>query len=120
MDLFVNLLGLLLMGFIVWWFWIWKPPKAAQLNQGIIDIVVTDGVYQPAQIELPLGIKSTLRFTRKDPSPCAAMVIIDGCDIAEELPLGHPKEIVLTPTESGSYPFHCQMNMYKGMIKVIA
>ena len=111
--LIINLLGVLLIGLIVWWFWIYKS-KEVSVDDGAVTIIVDNGSYQPSRIRLPTGQATTLRFLRKDASPCAEMVVFSAFDISEELPLNKPKDINLPPMESGEYPFTCQMQMYRG------
>lgn len=115
--IFVNLLGLLLIALIVWWFWIYKP-KAVSADQDTTTVVVDNGIYEPSRILIPAGQRTTLRFLRKDASPCAEKVLFAELNIAEELPLNTPKDISLPPLASGEYPFTCQMQMYRGMIVV--
>ncbi|MFE8070236.1 cupredoxin domain-containing protein [Marinobacteraceae bacterium S3BR75-40.1] len=113
----VNGIGLALIVFIVWWFWLWKP-KSTQAAGGAVDITVNDGVYDPGYIETKAGETLTLRFLRKDPSPCAEQVIFHDLDVSETLPVDKPKSISLTPKTPGTYRFSCQMNMYQGTLKV--
>ena len=72
----VNVAGLILIGLIVWWFWLSKP-KTQSAASGVIDVIVEGGVYVPARIEVVAGQPVTLRFLRKDPSPCAEKVLFD-------------------------------------------
>jgi plastocyanin domain-containing protein len=111
----VNVAGLVLVGLIVWWFWLSKP-KTQRAASGVIDIVVDGGVYAPARIEVAAGQPVTLRFLRKDPSPCAEKVLFDDLGIAADLPIGQPVELTVTPKEPGEYAFTCQMQMYRGML----
>jgi plastocyanin domain-containing protein len=111
----VNLAGLVLIGLIVWWFWLSKP-KAQRAASGVIDVMVEGGVYAPARIEVAAGEPVTLRFLRKDPSPCAEKVLFDDLGIAADLPIGQPVELTITPGKAGEYAFTCQMQMYRGML----
>lgn len=113
-----NLLGLLVIATIVWWFWLYKPEEATSAEQGIINVLVENGVYEPARIQIPAHQTSTLRFLRKDTTPCSATVIFNGLDISSDLPVNHPKNIEVTPSKSGNYTFGCQMQMYKGELIV--
>lgn len=117
-TLLVNITGLLLIAFIVWWFWLWQPKKAASARGGVVEISVDDGVYDPAFIQTRAGEPLTLRFLRKDPSPCAQQVIFEGLDIAAELPVGEKKDIRIQPQQPGNYRFTCQMQMYQGRLQV--
>ena len=113
--LLANILGAALIIFIVWWFW-WSTPKTQRvLSSGIIDVLVDGGVYTPARIEVAAGQPVTLRFLRKDPSPCAEQVVFASLGISRELVLNTPQEITFTPS-SGNHEFTCQMAMYRGML----
>ncbi|WP_353888865.1 cupredoxin domain-containing protein, partial [uncultured Pseudoalteromonas sp.] len=47
----INLLGLMLIALIVWWFWLYKPNKTiVQGNEVLIE--VRDGVYSPSSIQV--------------------------------------------------------------------
>ena len=116
--MWMNTLGFLLIAFVVWWFFFAKNKITRSDHHGI-DIKVENGVYTPARVEIPKNETVTLRFSRADGSPCAATVVFDGLDIEEELPLGQVKTINVTPSQPGSYAFHCQMNMYKGELVVV-
>lgn len=111
--LVINLLGMLLIGGIVWWFWLYKPPKV-DATEGVITITVENGVYQPSRICLPAGKAVTLRFIRKDASPCAGTVVFADYNISKELPLNQNTDIALPALAPGEYSFTCQMQMYRG------
>ncbi len=111
----VNIAGLVLAGLIVWWFWLSKP-KAQRAASGVIDVIVDAGVYTPARIEVTAGQPVTMRFLRKDPSPCAEKVFFDDLGIAADLPIGQPVELTITPKAPGEYAFTCQMQMYRGVL----
>ena len=113
----VNGAGLALIGLIVWWFWLSKP-KAQRAARGVIDVLVEGGVYTPARIEVAAGKPVTLRFLRKDPSPCAEKVLFDDLAVSADLPIGQPVELTLTPKEAGEHAFTCQMQMYRGTLVV--
>lgn len=112
----VNLLGLALMGFIVWWFWL-SRSRAQQLSGCTpIEIVVENGSYTPAHIEVPQGELVKLSFMRRDPSPHAEKVLFDGLDITLHLPLEVRTEIVIGPLTPGEYGFSCQTQRYRGSL----
>lgn len=115
--LLINLLGVLLIALIAWWFWIYKS-KEVVAGDGAVTVIVDNGTYQPSRIRLPAGQTNTLRFFRKDASPCAEMVVFSVLDISEELPLNKPKDIKLPALEPGKYSFNCQMQMYRGELIV--
>ena len=115
-SLLVNGAALLLLGFIVWWFWFSKPRAKQMAGEGPIEIIVDDGVYSPARIEVTVGKPVTLRFIRKDASPCAEKVLFDDFGLSADLPIGKPYELTVTPQKAGEYEFTCQMRMYRGKL----
>lgn len=115
--MFINILGVLLIGLIVWWFWLYKE-KDLSVAEGAINIVVENGTYQPAKIKLMAGQSTAITFLRKDASPCSATLLIPDFEISQELPLNKSVSIVLPTLTKGEYPFHCQMQMYKGSFVV--
>jgi plastocyanin domain-containing protein len=114
----VNLAGVALIALIVWWFWLSKPKLQKAAGSEPIEIIVDDGVYTPARIEVPLGKPVTLRFVRKDASPCAEKVLFDDFNISSDLPVGRPYDISFTPDKPGEHEFTCQMRMYRGSLVV--
>jgi plastocyanin domain-containing protein len=114
----VNVAGLLLMGFIVWWFWLYRPPAQQFASAEPIAVSVADGVYTPARIEVARGQPLVLRFTRQDPSPCAEQVIFADLGVSADLPLNQPVDVRLTFEQAGEFEFTCQMGMYRGALIV--
>lgn len=114
--LLINLAGLALIALIVWWFWLYQPPEA-QLED-TLDVSVDKGVYQPARLRVAAGKAVSLRFLRSDESPCAETVIFPQLDISATLPVGKSVSVELPPLEAGEYLFHCQMQMYRGVLLV--
>jgi plastocyanin domain-containing protein len=115
--LIANIIGLLLIALIVWWFWIFKSEAVTSESDEIV-IKVANGTYDPSRISLTAGQSSTIRFLRTDESPCSSVVVFAGLDISEDLPVGEIKEIALPALSPGEYPFTCQMQMYRGDLVV--
>ena len=111
----VNLGGFALIGLIVWWFWLYKPREVAAQD---VVVRVDNGSYQPARIRLPAHRASALAFERIDPSPCAEVVLFPDLDVSETLAVGQQTRIALPALEPGEYPYHCQMQMYRGVLVV--
>jgi len=113
----INLAGLALIGFIIWWFWLYKPTQV-EVSGDELTIVVENGIYQPANINIKPDQPTTLIFLRKDASPCAGTVLFPAFEISTELPLNKAIKIKLPVMKQGEYAFHCQMQMYKGTVTV--
>ena len=117
MIVIINSIGLLLIGEIIWWFWL-SSPKAVRAENTIVVIHVKDGVYSPARIESPAQKAITLEFIRTDSSGCSEYVVFSDLDIHEKLPLNTPYQIQLPVLQAGVYRFNCQMKMYQGELVV--
>lgn len=115
-ELMVAAGGLLLIGLIVWWFWLSGPKAQAVREDGPVDILVKDGSYQPAALEVSAGKPLVLRFTRHDATPCAEKVTFGDLDLTIDLPLGKPVRVELPPLPAGVHEFTCQMGMYRGKL----
>ncbi|MDH5425386.1 MAG: cupredoxin domain-containing protein [Gammaproteobacteria bacterium] len=118
--LIVNVLALILIAAIIWWFWLAPIKTISMTGKQIIDISVENGVYTPANIEVTANQKYTLRFLRKDPSPCAEKVLFEGIGKSLDLPLGLPVEIEIILPVAGEYGFSCDMKMYHGRLVATA
>ena len=82
------------------------------------DITV-EGGYQPARITIPVGKRSTITFTRKDPNSCLEDIIIEEFKVKQFLPINKPVTVTLSPTKPGTFGMHCGMNMFHGKIIVV-
>ena len=116
-TLIVNVAGLVVIGAIVWWFWM-SRPVARRLDDAPITIVVEDGVYSPSHIQVSRDWPIVLSFLRKDPSPCAAKVIFSDLGVSADLPVGEEREVRLGLQQPGEYEFACEMHMYRGTLSV--
>lgn len=50
--LWVNIAGMGVIALIIWWFWLYKS-SSVEMSDGAIEVLVKDGVYQPAIIKVP-------------------------------------------------------------------
>ncbi|MDX6612122.1 MAG: hypothetical protein QOD75_1308 [Blastocatellia bacterium] len=118
-QLIVTLVGLGLIAWIVWYFWLWKRESvAAQTNAGgiqIVDVTVKGG-YQPASITVQVGRPLRLNFTRREASLCGEEVVLPDFGKRAHLPENQTVPIEVTLEKPGEYEFTCGMNMYKGKL----
>ena len=118
----VTLGGLGLIGTELWWF-LFSKTKAqrATANQGVqvVDIAV-DGGYLPDRIVVQAGQPVRLNFFRKDPSSCLEKVLLPDFHKVADLMLNQTTSVEFTPQKSGTYTFHCGMNMFRGVVEVKA
>lgn len=113
----INIVGLALIGLIIWWFWLYKAKETKVKNNEII-IEVKDGIYTPSHIKCALNKPIVLNFIRRDQSPCSEMLLIPELELSATLTINKPKKIEITFPKTGEFEFHCQMKMYRGVLKV--
>ena len=111
--LWINIAGVALIGVIVWWFWLYKSASVA-MQEGVIKVVVKDGVYHPSKIKIPANKDATITFERKDASSCAETLVIPDLEINATLPLNKKINVNIPASPPGRFAFHCQMKMYVG------
>tara|TARA_R110001583_G_scaffold11285_2_gene51354 strand:+ start:29895 stop:30254 length:360 start_codon:yes stop_codon:yes gene_type:complete len=117
--IFINLIGIILIAFIIWWFWLYKPKDSKAVKVTKQDtIVVQNGIYQPSIIKIKADQSSTLTFLRKDANPCSRTLLFPDLEISMELPIDKIQTVDLPALKAGEYPFQCSMKMYSGLLIV--
>jgi plastocyanin domain-containing protein len=120
-EIIVTLAGLAVIGWIIWYFWLWRGESvvAATGEGGVQEVDVTvKGGYQPAAIVVKAGRPVRLNFTRREATTCGEEVVIPDFGRRAHLPENQTVPIVLTPEKPGEYEFTCGMNMYRGKLIV--
>ena len=117
----VNVIGLLLIAFIVWFFWLvrTKGVRAAATSGGYQEqMVLVKGGYTPDVIVVEAGKPVRLNFVRQESASCSEMVLLPAFDKSAKLPEGQTVPVEFLPKERGEYEFACQMGMFRGKIIV--
>jgi plastocyanin domain-containing protein len=121
MQIIVTLVGFGVIGWIVWYFWLWKgesvAARAAASGVQVVDVTVRGG-YQPASILAEAGRPLRLNFTRRESTPCGEEVVLPDFGKRAHLPEDRTVTVEVTAPAPGEYEFTCGMNMYKGKIVV--
>ena len=120
-QIIVTLVGFGLIGWIVWYFWLWRGESvaAAAGAGGVQEVDVTvRGGYQPAAIVAKAGRPLRLNFTRRESTPCGEEVVLPEFGRRAHLPENRTVAVEIVPGEPGVYEFTCGMNMYKGRLIV--
>jgi plastocyanin domain-containing protein len=117
----VNLAGLALIAFIVWFFWMVKTRgvQAAVSSGGYQEqLVLVKGGYTPDVIVVAMGKPVRLNFLRQESASCTEMVLLPAFNKSATLPEGEVVPVEFLPTQPGEFEFACQMGMIRGKIIV--
>ena len=117
----VDLIGLGLIGFIVWFFWLarTKGVRAAVTSGGYQEqMVLVKGGYTPDVIVVEAGKPVRLNFVRQESAACSEMVLLPAFNKSAALPEGRTVPIEFLPRERGEFDFACQMGMFRGKVIV--
>ena len=117
----VDLVGLALIAFIVWFFWLVKTKgvKAGLTSGGYQEqMVLVKGGYTPDVIVVEAGKPVRLNFVRQESASCTEMVLLPAFGKSAKLPEGEIVPLEFLPKEPGEYEFACQMGMIRGKLVV--
>jgi plastocyanin domain-containing protein len=118
----VTVAGVLLVGFILWFFFGPRVATAARWTAGGLQEarVEVRGSYSPDRIEVEAGRPVRLTFVRREANPCTEQVILPDFGVVKDLPVDRPVPVEFTPSRPGEFEFHCGMNMVRGRLVVKA
>ena len=117
----VDVVGLGLTAFIVWFFWLVKAKgvRAGLTSGGYQEqMVLVKGGYTPDIIVVEAARPVRLNFIRQESASCSEMVLLPAFGKSATLPEGQAVQIEFLPKEPGEYEFACQMGMFRGKIVV--
>ena len=95
-----------------------KPVKAREEKGVQRATVVIDGGYTPAKVAVKAGRPVELTFVRKEAAGCGDVVQFPTLKVKRALAPGKKSVVAFTPKKTGTIPFTCGMNMYKGQVVV--
>ena len=117
----VDLVGLGLIAFIVWFFWLVKAKGVrAAVTSGRYQeqMVLVKGGYTPDVIVVEAGKPVRLNFVRQESASCSEMVLLPAFNKSATLPEGQTVPVEFLPRDRGEFEFACQMGMFRGKLIV--
>lgn len=117
----VLVIGLLLVAFIVWFFWLkrTKGARAAETSGGYQEVMVlVKGGYTPDTIIVRHGKPVRINFRRDETAGCSDKVIFADFQKSADLPTGKLVPVEFMPKEVGEFTFACPMGMFRGRLIV--
>jgi plastocyanin domain-containing protein len=117
----VLIVGLLLIVFIVWFFWLKRTRgvRAAETSGGYQEaMILVKGGYTPDTVIVSRGKPVRLNFRREETASCSDKVVFEHFGKSAELPTGQLVAVELMPKEAGEFAFACPMGMFRGRLIV--
>ena len=117
----VTALGLALVAFIVWFFWMKrdKGTRASQTSTGHQEVMIlVKGGYTPDVIVVERDRPVRLNFRREETASCSEMVLLPDFELSARLPVGETVAVEFIPRVEGEFEFACQMGMLRGKLIV--
>jgi plastocyanin domain-containing protein len=117
----VTILGLLLVAFIVWFFWLKRARgvRAAEVSGGYQEaMILVKGGYTPDTIVVRHGKPVRLNFRREETASCSDKVVFADFDKSADLPTSQLVAVEILPEQPGEYEFACPMGMFRGKLIV--
>lgn len=121
LKMVVLAVGILVIGFIFWWFFgkheVREVEAAVAGEKQVVDIDVNGG-YSPENVVLKQGVPAVLNFTRQDASSCLDRVVFSDFGINQELPRNQKQSIEIDTSQAGDYQWACGMDMFHGKLTI--
>lgn len=117
----VTLVGVLLIGLIVWFFWLKRATgtRAGITSSGYQEaMILVKGGYTPDVIVVQAGKPVRLNFRREETASCSEKVVFADFNKSADLPTGETVPVEILPEKAGEYEFACQMGMFRGRLIV--
>lgn len=117
----VTSLGLALIAFIIWFFWLKKAQgvRVSATTGGYQEaMILVKGGYTPDTIIVTHGRPVRLNFRREETASCSDKVVFADFQKTAELPTGQTVAVELLPKEPGEFAFACPMGMFRGRLIV--
>ena len=118
-EAIVIVAGLMLAGFLWWFFFGPKKARQAEIRSGVQEVRVTvKGGYSPDLIRAREGVPLRLVFDRQESGDCTSRVVFADFGASKSLPAFGAATLEFTPDKTGEFDFACGMNMIHGKLIV--
>ncbi|MHB8588079.1 MAG: heavy metal translocating P-type ATPase [Candidatus Dormibacteraceae bacterium] len=118
-DIAVSAVGVLLIGFLAWFFFGPKKARQAELVGQVQQVQVTvKGGYAPSLIRVRQSVPLRIVFDRQESGDCTSRVVFPDFALSRALPAMAKTAVEFTPDKSGQFGFACGMNMVHGTLVV--
>ena len=120
-QIIVTLIGVGLLAFVGWFFFLAPHRVAAAVSSAAgvqqVDILVKGG-YSPNVIEVEQGKPVQLNFYRDEEGTCSEELLLPDFNIRRDLAPFKTTAIEFLPKQAGTFEFTCGMHMLRGSLVV--
>ena len=118
-DIAVIASGIVLIGFLAWFFFGPKKARQAELIGQLQQVqVLVKGGYAPNLIRVRQSVPLRIVFDRQEGGECTSRVVFPDFALSRLLPAMAKTTVEFTPDKSGRFGFACGMNMVHGTLVV--
>src|SRR6266852_734412 len=118
-DIAVIASGIVLIGFLAWFFFGPKKARQAELVGQLQQVqVLVKGGYAPNLIRVRQSVPLRIVFDRQEGGECTSRVAFPDFALSRLLPAMAKTTVEFTPDKSGRFGFACGMNMVHGTLVV--
>src|SRR6266851_5099849 len=111
--------GIVLIGFLAWFFFGPKKARQAELVGQVQQLqVLVKGGYAPNLIRVRQSVPLRIVFDRQEGGECTSRVVFPDFALNRSLPAMAKTTVEFTPDKSGRFGFACGMNMVHGTLVV--
>lgn len=115
------IIGILLIGFIVWWFFGKHQEAAGQstvINNEQTATIVVNGGYSPSTVILKKGIPAKVNFDMNDSTACLSHVVFEQLGVDKDLTKQKITTVTIPTDKAGTFNYACGMDMFHGKVVV--
>ena len=118
-DIAVIASGIVLIGFLGWFFFGPKKARQAELVGQVQQVqILVKGGYAPNLIRVRQSVPLRMVFDRQEGGECTSRVVFPDFALNRSLPAMAKTTVEFTPDKSGRFGFACGMNMVHGTLVV--
>src|SRR6266852_4207143 len=118
-DIAVIASGIVLIGFLAWFFFGPKKARQAELVGQLQQVqVLVKGGYAPNLIRVRQSVPLRIVFDRQEGGECTSRVVFPAFALNRSLPAMAKTAVEFTPDKTGKFGFACGMNMVHGTLVV--
>jgi len=95
-----------------------KPAASIEVQGRRVDVTAGANGFQPNNVTVKQGERTTLVFTRTTDETCATEVVFPEINLKKDLPLNQPVAVEVPTDKTRTLAFQCGMGMFKSKVVV--